>query len=103
MKALRKENWILFVNIIAVGLSAVLIVLTVYCMDNLLAAILSVTIVSVIRCFLAEFLLANIIKVKIQKMILWEVICTGFFCLYGLYVAAAKRSYYLFICIYIIF
>lgn len=103
MKALRKENWILFVNIIAVGLSAVLIVLTVYCMDNLLAAILSVTIVSIIRCFLAEFLLANIIKVKIQKMILWEVLCTVFFCLYGLYVAAAKRSYYLFICIYIIF
>lgn len=59
LKTLRKEKTVLLINLIALAGSAILAGLAVLWLENLSCAVLSVTVLTALRCALAEFFLAR--------------------------------------------
>lgn len=79
LKSMRKEKWLLIVNLITVGLSVISTILTVYILHNLTLAIVSIVLLLAIRCVIAESLLAKELKVSVSKDIIAEIILTVVF------------------------
>lgn len=79
LKSMRKEKWILIVNLGTVGLSVVSTIFTVYILHDLTLTIVSIVILLAIRCVIAESLLAKALKVSISKDIIAEIILTAVF------------------------
>ena len=74
-KTLRKEKWVLVINLIAVGLSIVFTGVTVLFLNNVFAVLVSVTLLVMLRCFIAEFFLKKAIKIEGQRRVFLEVFC----------------------------
>lgn len=75
LKALRKEKWLLFVNVLTVILSGLLSFLGVFVMNNLDFAILSIVILLGFRCCVSEFMLSKLlVDVQIVKEIIIETV-----------------------------
>ena len=79
LKSMRKEKWLLIVNLITVGLSVISTILTVYILHNLTLAIVSIVLLLAIRCVIAESLLAKELKVSVSRDIIAEIILTVVF------------------------
>ncbi len=79
MKTLRKEKWLLTVNLATVFLSVVFAVITVYWLHNLDLAVVSIVVLLAFRCIAAECLLSRLIGIEVKKDILLEVILTAIF------------------------
>lgn len=79
LKTLRKEKWILMVNVITVILSFIITVITVYILENIILSILSIVFLLAFRSVFAEILLRKVIKIKISKDICWEITLTIIF------------------------
>ena len=62
LKALRKEKWLFAVNVATVLLSAVLSYISVFVLQNLDAAIISIVILLAFRCTVSEMLLTKLIE-----------------------------------------
>ena len=73
MKTLRMERQLLSINLISVALSFLLSWITVFVMNNLELAVLSILILVMIRCVLAEMLVAPKLGLKVLKDILTEI------------------------------
>lgn len=59
LKALRKERWLCLANIITVGMSFILSVITVYILKNLLLTVLLIPVLFSFRCLILEYPLAK--------------------------------------------
>lgn len=79
LKALRKERWLLMVNVITVALSALLTGITVYGLHNLDLAIFSIVALLAFRCAFAEMLLSRTMNLKVGKDIVLELGMTAAF------------------------
>ena len=79
LKALRKEKWLQFVNMVAVCISLLSVGVTVFLLHNLNFAVLSIVAMLAFRCICAEMLLSSVLDVYIGKDILIEVFLTTIF------------------------
>lgn len=79
MKTLRKEKWLLIVNLTTVGLSAACTGVTVYWLHNLDLAVVSIVVLLAFRCVLAETLLSHAIEINVKKDIVCELALTVIF------------------------
>lgn len=79
LKTLRKEKMILHVNITALTLSIISTVGLVFILENLNLAVLSIFVLLVFRCILAEVLLSRVIKINVYKDITLELLLTFVF------------------------
>ncbi len=83
LKSLRKEAWILIVNLIAVLLSFLCSFVTLYFLNSLTLTLVSIVFVLAFRCIFAEILLSKKINIKINKDIILELIMCIVFMITG--------------------
>lgn len=72
LKTLRKEKILFLINLITLAGSAILAGLTVIWLGNLNFSVLSVTLLTAFRCFLAESFLASFMKIQRLHSSIWE-------------------------------
>lgn len=76
LKALRKEKYILSVNVAAVLLSIIGSAITALWLHNLIVTVIIIVAVLAIRAILAEFILARIITINVNRDLLLELLLT---------------------------
>ena len=79
LKALRKERWLLLVNVVTVSVSLLVTISTVFLLQNLNLAILSIVMILAFRCVVAELLLSKVLDVTVIKDIVLELLLTTIF------------------------
>lgn len=79
LKTLRKENLILYVNLITVFLSLGFTGISVYIFENMDLAVGSIIVMLIFKCLAAETLLSKLLKIKIQKDFAMEILLTFIF------------------------
>lgn len=79
MKTLRKEKWLLLVNVAAVSMSVVVTLITTYYLHNLDLAVGSIVFLLAFRCVFAELLLSSVLDVSVKKDIALELALTAIF------------------------
>lgn len=83
LKTLRKEKYIMRVNIIILFLSMITTLFTTLIFNNLYAAILSILVLITIRCVVAEIYISKLFGISLIKDILYEIIMTIVFVYIG--------------------
>ena len=86
MKTLRMEGKLLTINVITVGLSFLLSVISNYLFKNLELSILTILILVAFRCICSEIVLAKKMNIKIYKDILLELIVVSSFIISNWYI-----------------
>lgn len=79
MKTLRKEKWLLLVNVTTVLLSVVITLSTTYWLHNLDLAVASIVLLLAFRCVFAELLLSTVLDVNVKTDIVMELSLTIIF------------------------
>lgn len=79
MKTLRKEKWLLMVNVTTVSLSVVITLITTYWLHNLDLAVASIVFLLAFRCVFAELLLSTVLDVNVKTDIVLELALTIIF------------------------
>ena len=79
MKTLRKEKWLLMVNVATVSLSVVLTLVTTYWLHNLDLAVASIVVLLAFRCVFAELLLSRVLQIHVIQDIALELTLTIIF------------------------
>lgn len=79
MKALRKEKWLLLVNVTTVSLSVITTLITTYWLHNLDLAVASIVFLLAFRCVFAELLLSTVLDVNVKMDIALELALTLIF------------------------
>lgn len=79
MKTLRKEKWLLLVNVTTVSLSVVITLITTYWLHNLDLAVASIVFLLAFRCVFAELLLSTVLDVNVKTDIVLELALTIIF------------------------
>ena len=79
MKTLRKEKWLLLVNVVTVSLSVIITLITTYWLHNLDLAVASIVFLLAFRCVFAELLLSTVLDVNVKKDIMLELTLTVIF------------------------
>ena len=79
LKSLRKESYLLKVNIITVILSVVTTIITVFVFENLSLSIVSIVFLLAFRCIMAENMLAKLLKIDIKKDFIYEILLSIIF------------------------
>ena len=109
LKSFRKEKYMLIINSISLILSIILTIVSVFLLDNLTLAILSIVFLLGFRCILGEIVLTKTMDISIYKDIILETILTLIFicsswlinnifclivyaCFYGIYVFIKRRE-----------
>ncbi len=85
LKTLRKEKYIMFINITVLLISIIITFFTTIVFKNLHMAILSILVVILIRSVAAELYISKILGVKVIKDIIYEIILTLLFVVVGWY------------------
>lgn len=85
MKVLRKERIMLLVNLIALGISAILCAIGAYLIKDIVAVALAMMIAIVMRSIIANSYLSKTMGVGIDKNIIWEVALAFLFVLVNAY------------------
>lgn len=81
LKIMRKEKWILLINVSTVLLSVLVTGLTVYLLDNLQLAVTMIVFLQAFRCIFGELLLTRELHIRVWKDIILEVLMTVIFIL----------------------
>ena len=79
MKTLRKEKWLLLVNVVTVSLSVIITLITTYWLHNLDLAVASIVFLLAFRCVFAELLLSTVLDVNVKTDIVLELLLTIIF------------------------
>lgn len=79
MKTLRKEKWLLLVNVVTVSLSVITTLITTYWLHNLDLAVASIAFLLAFRCVFAELLLSTVLDVNVKMDIALELALTVVF------------------------
>lgn len=79
MKTLRKEKWLLLVNVVTVSLSVIITLITTYWLHNLDLAVASIVFLLAFRCVFAELLLSTVLDVDVKTDIALELALTIIF------------------------
>ncbi|CAH2463313.1 MULTISPECIES: lipopolysaccharide biosynthesis protein [Bacillus cereus group] len=87
LKTLRKEKWMLIINLITVAMSLVLTCISVFVLNSLNLTILCIILLLAFRCIVAEIYLARLLNIKVKKDIILEVIITIIFIVISWYLS----------------
>ena len=79
IKTLRKEKWLLYVNITTVLLGAILTAGAVYIAQNLDLAVITILALLAFKGILSEILLTNLLQINVNKDIIYEIFLTIIF------------------------
>lgn len=79
MKALRKENLILYTNLITVAVSVAVTGITVYVIGSIDIAVVSIVVLMAFKCIISEIFVKRYINIHITKDICLEIILTVIF------------------------
>lgn len=79
LKSLRKEALMLKINLISVGVAAIITFLTIEILHNLNAAVFSIVFLYAFRCEMAEHYMGHILQLKLKKTILAELFMVAIF------------------------
>lgn len=79
LKTLRKEKWLLIVNVTTVSISVLLTTFTTYWLHNLDLAVASIVFLLAFRCVFAELLLSTVLDVNVKTDIILEIALTIIF------------------------
>lgn len=104
MKTLRKEKWLLLVNVVTVSLSVIITLITTYWLHNLDLAVASIVLLLAFRCVFAELLLSTVLDVNVKNDIILELTLTVIFIgaswfvggIFGLFLYGISYLLYLF-------
>lgn len=91
-KAYRKENYILIVNLLSVGLSLILSLITVGLLKSLDLTVLIIVVLMVVKCLISEILLKPLVETSVLKNLIQEVILTVVFVASSWYIADFKAT-----------
>ena len=83
LKALRKEKIILVCNLVTVSISVFLTLVNVYVFNNLVSTVISIVFLLGFRCVISELCLSMILKKKLYKDIIVEIILSIIFMFCG--------------------
>lgn len=86
LKTLRKEKSMLKINLLSLALSFVITLITIFILRNLDLSIVSIVMILVIRCILAEILLSRSLRMSFYKDIILELTMTLVFILTGWFI-----------------
>ena len=86
MKALRREKWMLWVNCITMGLSAIFTFFTVYVIENLDLAVLSIVVLLAFRCIISELMLEKPLGLYLKKDIILELLLSSVFIIFSWFI-----------------
>jgi O-antigen/teichoic acid export membrane protein len=100
LKALRKENAMLWLNGFSVCLSFVLTFITVFWLHNLTLTIVSIVVLLSFRCFISDTYLQKEMKMKYSTEVLWDIVGTIVFIVGNWTIGGSKGwgLYCLFVC-----
>lgn len=79
LKSLRKEALMLKINLISVGVAAIVTFLTIKVLHNLNATVFSIVFLYAFRCEMAEHYMGHILQLKLKKAILAELFMAAIF------------------------
>lgn len=102
MKALRLERSLLAINLISVGISIIMAYISCVMLHSLDYAIISVIVVLIIRCIMAEIILKKHLEIKVLKNILLEIFLTVIF-IYTSWFVSGIKGLVLYLFVYLIY
>lgn len=102
MKALRLEKNLLFINLFSVSLSIIMAFLFCVKLHSLDYTLLSIIVVLMVRCNIAELILKQYIDIKIYKTIIWEICLTIVF-IVSSFTISGKLGFILYLLTYFVF
>ncbi|MZK52741.1 hypothetical protein [Clostridium beijerinckii] len=88
LKSLRKEKFILFVNVLSVVFSLITTFIFIFLLKNLTLSVVSIVLLLALRCVLAEIFLSKILNIKLYKDIILEALMTVSFILTGWFIGS---------------
>lgn len=86
LKTIRKESWILITNLITIILCFLLIYISVYRLNNLDYSVYSILLLIAFRSILTELILGKIIKIKLKKNMIAELLVIACFLVSNVYI-----------------
>lgn len=92
LKTLRKEKYLLLINLLSVGLSILLTTLFVFLLQNLTLAILSIVLLLAFRCYIAEIYLSRILNIQFKNDIILESVLIIIFITTAWYIGSWKGA-----------
>lgn len=103
LKTIRMEKWLLKINVITVGLSAVLAFFTTYIVHDLTLAVVSIVVLLAFRSVVAENVLSKKMCINVKKHIYLELSLVLVFILSSWYISglAGELIYFIFYLIYL--
>ncbi|MGH0431844.1 lipopolysaccharide biosynthesis protein [Bacillus hominis] len=102
LKTLRKEKWMLIINLITVAMSLALTCISVFLLNSLNLTILCIIILLAFRCIVAEIYLARFLNIKVKKDIILEVIITIIFIVISWYLSVIS-ALFIYLVVYAIY
>ncbi|MFK4333073.1 O-antigen/teichoic acid export membrane protein [Bacillus sp. RC240] len=102
LKTLRKEKWMLIINLITVAMSLVLTCISVFLLNSLNLTILCIILLLAFRCIIAEIYLARFLNIKVKKDIILEVIITIIFIVISWYLSVIS-ALFIYLAVYAIY
>ena len=105
LKTIRMEGWLLKINVITVGLSAVLAFFTTYIMHDLTLAVISIVVLLAFRSVVAENVLSKRMCINVKKHICFELWLVLMFILSSWYIGGlvGELVYFIFYLVYLYF
>jgi len=74
LKNLRKETWILIINLVSVLVSFLVSLVTLFLLNSLTITVASIVLILAFRCIFAEIIVSKKIEIKIKKDIILELL-----------------------------
>lgn len=103
LKSIRKEKWILIVNLVAMVLSVITSMITIFLLNNLVLALISLVFVLAFRCIFAELLLTRWIQIQVRKDIILELLLCIAFMMSGWFIQSILSTLIYAVCYFIYF
>jgi hypothetical protein len=92
LKNLRKEAWLLIINLVSVFVSILVSLTSIFIFNNITLSILSIVLVLATRCIFAEILLSRKIQIKVFREIILELLLCILFMTTGWLVQSYKST-----------
>lgn len=102
LKSFRKEKSMLIINAISLILSLIVTILSVFILNNLTLAILSIVFLLGFRCVIGELVLTKIMNILIYKDIILETVLTAIFIIFSWFINNMFCSI-IYTCFYLIY
>ncbi|PHD42196.1 hypothetical protein COF67_28810 [Bacillus toyonensis] len=102
LKTLRKEKWLLIINLITVAMSLVLTCVSVFVLNSLNITILCIILLLAFRCIVAEIYLARFLNIEVKKDIILELSITTIFIGISWYLSVIS-ALFIYLAVYMIY